>query len=56
MPKKLRRLTAILMLAAAAAFIIFALNNPQASFPWDNYFSYFLYALYISIILFLFIK
>ena len=36
----------VVMIAAAILFFLYALNNPQASFPWSNAVSYTLYALY----------
>lgn len=35
--------------AAAVIFFLYALNNPQASFPWSNSVSYALYALYAAL-------
>lgn len=46
MRKKHSRILALLMLILAAAWFLFALNNPQASFPWDNTVTYLLYGLY----------
>ena len=34
------------MLVGAISFLVYALNNPQASFPWNNEISYVIYILY----------
>ena len=39
------------MFLAAAAFIIVALNNPQASFPWSNVITYGIYIVYIIVMM-----
>lgn len=43
------------MLIIAAAFVIFALNNPQADFPWSNTVTYTIYAIYLILTAVLFI-
>lgn len=53
--KKICRITAAVMLAAAAAFTVCALNNPQASFPWSNAVTYTIYAVYLAVTAVLFI-
>lgn len=54
MSKKISRIIGIIMLSAAAGFILFALNNPQAGFPWSNTITYSIYIIYlITAILFL---
>lgn len=55
MTKKYSRITATIMLIIASIFIIIALNNPQASFPWSNTITYILYGLYVVIMIVLFI-
>lgn len=37
----------IAMVIAAVLFIYYALNNPQASFPWQNSVTYSIYAIYL---------
>jgi len=34
------------MILIAVVFIVYALNNPQASFPWGNNISYIIYITY----------
>ena len=54
MTKKYSRIIAVIMLVIAIVFIFIALNNPQASFPWSNTITYFIYAVYILIMVLLF--
>lgn len=51
MTKKISRIIGILMFLAAAAFIIVALNNPQAGFPWSNVITYGIYIVYIIVMM-----
>ena len=51
MTKKKSRLIAPVMLIAAAAFFIYALHHPEASFPWSNAVTYILYGLYLIVML-----
>lgn len=45
----------ILMGIVAICFVIFALSNPQSSFPWSNMITYGIYIVYImATILFIF--
>ena len=37
----------IVMFIIAIGFIIYAFNNPQASFPWSNSITYGIYLIYI---------
>jgi hypothetical protein len=37
------------MLIIAIAFIVFALNHPEMSFPWNNTITWLLYGLYILV-------
>ena len=54
MNKKVSRIIGSVMLVVAVGFIIFALSNPQASFPWNNVVTYSIYIVYIiSMIIFL---
>ena len=41
------------MLAAAIAFIAFALGHPEASFPWSNDITYTIYGLYTIVMVIL---
>ena len=47
MKKKISRLIGIIMVIVAIGFIVFAINNPQASFPWSNTITYLLYGIYL---------
>ena len=49
MTKKNSRIIGIVMLLAAVIFVIFALNNPQLSFPWGNTITYSIYIIYLVI-------
>ena len=55
MTKKYSRIIAVIMLIIAVIFILAALNNPQASFPWSNTITYILYGIYVVIMVVLFI-
>lgn len=55
MRKKAARTAALIMLLAAVAFVVFALNNPQAGFPWSNTVSYTIYGAYAAVMLVLFL-
>ena len=50
------KIIAFIMLVFAVVFIIFALINPQYSFPWSNTVTYTIYGLYIIVMLVFFIK
>lgn len=49
-------LTACGMCIVAFIFIVFALNTPQASFPWNNEISYIIYVSYIVVTFIMFRK
>lgn len=53
--KKKSRIIALLMLIAAIIFFIFAITHPTASFPWSNTITYLIYAIYILIMVLLFV-
>lgn len=55
MKNKTYLIIGIAMIIAAFCFIVYALNNPQAGFPWSNSITYTIYLAYIVIII-LFIK
>lgn len=54
MNRKTMRYAACCMLLLAAAFMLFALNNPQCSFPWSNDMTYILYGVYLAVMAALF--
>ncbi len=54
MTKKKSRIIGFIMLILAIAFLIFALNHPEMSFPWSNTITYLLYALYLAVMVTLF--
>lgn len=51
MTKKRSRLLGGILLLAGVLFVLYALQNPQASFPWSNAVTYSLYGLYAAVIL-----
>ena len=53
--KKKSRIIASIMLIVAIAFFVFAITHPTASFPWSNTIKYFIYAVYVVIMVLLFI-
>ena len=53
--KRIFLATGIIMLIVAIGFVIYALNNPQASFPWNNTITYAIYAAYAIIMVVAFI-
>ena len=55
MSKKVSRAIACILLVIGIAFIIFALNNPQLSWPWSNAISYSMYLAYFILMVVLFI-
>ena len=55
MTKKLSRIIAVLMLVLAIAFAVYALNHPEAGFPWNNSITYALYIAWLVVMIFLFI-
>lgn len=55
MTKRILRTIAVIMLVIAAVFVVFALNNPQAGFPWSNAVTYTIYAVYLILTAVLFI-
>ncbi|MBR5188893.1 MAG: hypothetical protein IKW17_01400 [Paludibacteraceae bacterium] len=46
MTKKISRIIGSIMLVIAIAFVVFALNHPEMSFPWSNTITWVLYGLY----------
>lgn len=55
MKKRNSRIIAAVMLIIAVVFFVFALNNPQATFPWSNTITYILYGIYAIVMIVLFI-
>ena len=55
MKKSTSRIVGLVMLIIAVAFIVFALNHPEMSFPWNNTITWLLYGLYVLVIVVLFI-
>ena len=55
MKKSISRIVGLVMLIIAVAFIVFALNHPEMSFPWNNTITWLLYGLYVLVIVVLFI-
>jgi ABC-type transport system involved in cytochrome c biogenesis permease subunit len=45
----------IAMLLFAIGFFLYALNNPQFSFPWSNTLTYSIYLIYIVVIIVCFV-
>lgn len=43
---KMYILTGSVLIVIAIAFILYAVNNPQASFPWSNSVTYAIYIAY----------
>ena len=46
MKKNTLRIIGLVMVAIAVAFVVFALNHPEMSFPWSNTITWALYGLY----------
>ena len=49
MKKSASRIVGLVMLIIAVAFIMFAVNNPEMSFPWNNTITWLLYGLYVFV-------
>ena len=49
MKKNISRIIGVIMLIVAFVFIMFALNHPEMSFPWNNTITWLLYGLYILV-------
>lgn len=56
MNKKISRIIGMIMLVVAIIFLVFALNNPQASWNWNNTITYTLYIIYLVVMIFLLIS
>ena len=46
MNKRISRIIGLVMVVIAIIFVIFALNHPEISFPWNNTITWVLYGLY----------
>lgn len=49
MNKKWLRIAWLGMVIIAVVFVIFALNHPEMSFPWNNKITYGIYGVYAAI-------
>ena len=55
MKKSILRIIGLIMLIIAIVFIMYALNHPEMSFPWNNTITWLLYGLYVLVTVVLFI-
>jgi len=49
MNKSISRIIGVIMLIVAFVFIMFALNHPEKSFPWNNTITWLLYGVYFLV-------
>ena len=49
MKKSISRIIGLTMLIIAIVFIVFALNHPEKSFPWNNAITWLLYGVYFLV-------
>ena len=49
MKKSISRIIGVIMLIVAIVFIVFAVNHPEMSFPWNNTITWLLYGLYVLV-------
>ena len=49
MKKSISRIIGVIMLIVAIVFIVFALNHPEKSFPWNNTITWLLYGIYFLV-------
>ena len=49
MKKSISRIIGVIMLIVAFVFIMFALNHPEKSFPWNNTITWLLYGVYFLV-------
>lgn len=49
MKKSISRIIGVIMLIVAIVFIMFALNHPEKSFPWNNTITWLLYGIYFLV-------
>ena len=50
MKKTVFKIIAIVLLIIGVLFVLFALNHPELSFPWDDVITYIIYVAYILLI------
>ena len=55
MKKNVLRIVGLVMVVIAIAFVVFALNHPEMSFPWSNTITWILYGVYALVTLVLLI-
>ena len=53
--KKICRMIAGVMLAAAIGFMLFAVHHPESAFSWSNTVTYSIYGIYVLVMIVLFI-
>lgn len=56
MKKIISRIIGLVMVVIAIAFVVFALNHPEMSFPWSNTITWGLYGVYAVITVILLIS
>ena len=49
MKKSISRIIGVIMLIVAIVFIMFALNHPEKSFPWNNTITWLLYGVFFLV-------
>ncbi len=50
------RITGIIMLIAAAAFVAYALRHPEGNFPWSGNVTRTIYAVYVIVMILLIVS
>lgn len=55
MTKRKSRIIGFIMLIAAVVFLLFAMQHPEMSFPWNNTITYLLYIAYLVVMITMFI-
>ncbi len=55
MTKKVSRITATVMLVISVCFVWYALNHPEASFPWSNVITDAMFIIYLVVMIIMFI-
>ena len=48
-------ITGMAMLLFAVGFVLYAMNHPERSFPWNNGITYIIYFLYIAVMVVCFV-
>ena len=46
MSRKVSRIIGLILFLVAIVFLLYALNHPEATFPWSNTITYILYGIY----------